>query len=67
MAGAKNYEVEQLNINAFSVEVTSYQIGEKWYCHVNNIDPGATIVRVEGDSRTFVKAKALEKAEARLS
>ncbi len=53
-------------IHGVQVRVTSYQIGERYFCHVSNADPGATIARSEGGSRDEAREVALSKATRRL-
>ncbi|MEM1320860.1 MAG: hypothetical protein AAGG75_11425 [Bacteroidota bacterium] len=57
---------ETLDIKGTPVKVVSYQIGEKFYCHISNVDPGATIARAEGESREAAFATAKAKVESRL-
>ena len=49
-----------------SLKLTSYQIGDRFYCHVSNFDPGATIARAEAASPEEAEREALRKARARL-
>jgi hypothetical protein len=63
----EGHESEQAEINGVQIKVTSYQIGERYFCHVTNIDPGATIARGEGDTREEAREVALSKATHRLS
>ena len=62
----ENYRVEQKEIAGAQVSVTSYQIGERYHCHVANVDPGATIARAEADSNAEAVRLAVEKAGERL-
>lgn len=66
MAKSENYEVENRELKGTNIVVTSYQIGEKFYCHVTNEDPGATIARTEGSTRESAVSDAMEKAFERL-
>jgi len=66
MAKAENYEVEKREFRGTNIVITSYQIGEKFYCHITNEDPGATIARAEGMNRDDAVSQALEKAFDRL-
>lgn len=63
----ENYRVEQKEVAGAAVSVTTYQIGERFYCHVANVDPGATIARAEADSQAEAARLALEKATERLN
>ena len=53
-------------IAGWEAEITSYRIGEVYYCHVTNVSPGATVSRGEGPTREAAEHVALEKARARL-
>jgi hypothetical protein len=48
------------------INITTYQIGERFYCHIDNVSPGATIARTEGDSLEEAREAALQKATTRL-
>ena len=63
---AENYNSETRQIEGTTVKVTTYKIGERYFCHIANIDPGATIARSEGGSLEEALGVALEKATARL-
>jgi hypothetical protein len=63
---AEGYERTMLQVNGVTVEVAAYKIGESFYCHVSNTDPGATIARAEGKTRHEAMNAALDKARQRL-
>ncbi len=62
----ENYRVEKQELAGVRVSVTTYQIGERFHCHVANVDPGATIARAEADSNAEAVREATAKAEERL-
>lgn len=66
MPKAENHRTEHTETAGVAVKITSYQIGERHYCHITNIDPGATIARAEGETREQAVRQAMEKAQARL-
>ena len=66
MLRSENYHVEQKEIAGVEVNVASYKIGDRYYCHVTNFDPGATIARAEGDSKDEAESLALASVEKRL-
>lgn len=66
MPKAENHRTEQKQIAGVTVNIVSYQIGDQHYCHISNVDPGATIARAEGETREEAIKLATEKAEARL-
>ena len=66
MLRAEEYQIETLVIQGVPLNVISYRIGERYYCHVENVDPGATIARTEASSREEAKKLALVKVNERL-
>lgn len=46
----------------WKLQVISYRLGERYICTVDNVDPGATLARVEGSTRGEAEAAALSKA-----
>ncbi len=66
METTKNYQVEEENVNGVDLKITTYQIGEQFYCHIENKDPGAVIARAEGAAREEARKLALMKATKRL-
>jgi hypothetical protein len=63
---AAAYRTVRQEINGFKINVTSYQIGAQFYCHVTNVDPDATISRAEATTREAAEKTAIEKAAERL-
>ncbi len=66
MMKAEDYRVEHRDISGVKVKAASYRIGESFYCHVENLDPGATIARAEAATREEAINLALQKATERL-
>jgi hypothetical protein len=44
----EHYQDELKEINGFLVHITTYKIGDEYFCHITNADPGATIARAAG-------------------
>jgi hypothetical protein len=63
----ENFKEEYRELHGTKVRVTSYKIGDEYYCHVYNADPGATIARATSNSLETAMNHAIEKASARLS
>jgi hypothetical protein len=63
----ENFKEEFRELNGTKVRITSYKIGNEFYCHVYNADPGATIARATANTLEDAMQKAIEKASARLS
>lgn len=67
MLKSETYQVEKRDINGVPVSVTTYKIGDRYHCRINNIDPGGTIARGEGTSADEAQKQALGKARERLA
>ena len=66
MSNAQDYQVEDRRINDVAVKITSYRLGDAYYCQVANADPGSTIARAEGATRRQAMDAAISKAVKRL-
>jgi hypothetical protein len=49
-------------LNGWSINIVSYRVGERYYCTIDNVDPGARFARAEGATREEAESIALEKA-----
>lgn len=63
---AEHYQIEFTAVEGIAVRITTYHIGEDYYCHIANADPGATIARAGGRSADEARRKAWHKAVERL-
>jgi hypothetical protein len=66
MLKAEEYMAETRELSGVQVRVVSYKIGDHFYCHVENFDPGATIARADGNTRAHAVQLAVIKADGRL-
>ena len=66
MPNAQDYQVDERRINDVAVRITSYRLGDAYYCQVANADPGATIARAEGATRRQAMDAAISKAVKKL-
>ncbi len=66
MSSAQDYQVDERRINDLAVKITSYRLGDAYYCQVANADPGATIARAEGATRGQAVDAAIRKAVKQL-
>jgi hypothetical protein len=64
---AEEYREHQEEAFGWKINVVSYRLGERFYCAVDNVDPGARLARGEGESREEAESRALEKARRYLS
>jgi hypothetical protein len=60
---AEGYAKRRQPLGDWTIEIETYQLGDVFYCTINNVDPGARFARAEGPTREDAEAKALEKAE----
>ena len=67
MLKAEDYRVDTQEVNGQKVNITSYKIGDRYYCHVANVDPGATIARTDAPTQQEAIQAALARARERLS
>ena len=58
----QNYSKRRAEAAGWEVNVTSYQLGDRFYCTVDNISPGAWIAKTEGATREEAEKKALDRA-----
>lgn len=63
---AEEYTTQTTELSGVRIRVNSYKIGDRFYCHVENTDPGATIARAEGSTKDEAIRIALSKAGLRL-
>ena len=63
----KNFSERKTQLAGWKAKITSYQLGDKFYCTVDNVSPGAWIAKTEGASREEAEKKALERASELLS
>ena len=59
---AEGYAKRRQPLGDWTIEIETYQLGDIFYCTINNVDPGARFARAEGSTREEAEAKALEKA-----
>ena len=58
----QNYSKRKTEAAGWEVNVTSYQLGDRFYSTVDNISPGAWIAKTEGTTREEAEKKALDRA-----
>jgi len=62
----EEFREEFREIEGIKVCVTGYKIGEEYYCHIYNADPGATIARACANTSDAAEEEALRKATERI-
>ena len=51
----------------WKMNIVSYRLGERFFCTIDNVDPGARLARGEAETREEAESRALEKARHYLS
>ena len=59
---SKNFSQRKTEAAGWPVNILSYQLGDQFYCTVDNVSPGAWIAKTEGATREEAERKALERA-----
>ncbi len=62
----EEHRVVETTIEGWPARVTSWRLGARWICHVDNVSPGAIVARGNGDTREAAEAAATELAATRL-
>ena len=60
---AEDYAERRSTIDGWPVNIVTYRIGERYYCTIDNVDPGARFARAEAATREDAERVALEKAQ----
>jgi hypothetical protein len=64
---AEDYTERHGEIDGWKVHIVTYRIGDRYYCTIDNVDPGARFARAEGATREDAERVALEKARKYLA
>lgn len=59
---SEDFRERREEIGGWPVNIVSHRIGERFYCTIDNVDPGARIARAEGTTREEAEGTAVEKA-----
>ena len=62
MLKSEDYQESRRELDGWPINVVTYRVGERYYCTIENVSPGARFARAEGVSRDEAEAAALEKA-----
>jgi len=55
------------SVPPFRMHIVSYRLGEKFYCIIDNVDPGANIARAKAATREEAESEAIARARERLA
>ena len=64
---AEGYERRRQELGGWPIEIETYQVGDVFYCTINNVDPGARFARADASTREEAEKQALAKAERYLA
>ena len=59
---SEEFSERRAELSGWQVNIVSYRIGDRFYCTIDNVDPGARFARAEGATREEAETAALEKA-----
>ena len=59
---SEDFRERREELGGWTVNVVSYKIGDRYYCTIDNVDPGARFARAEGGTRDEAESVAIEKA-----
>jgi hypothetical protein len=59
---SEEFRERREDLSGWPVNIVSYRIGDRYYCTIDNVDPGARFARAEGPTREEAESAAIEKA-----
>ena len=63
----EDYQRREEKLAGWPVGIVSYKLGDKWFCEIDNVSPGARIARAEGLTREAAERDAIAAATRRLA
>ena len=63
----EHYSERKVEVDGWEVNLTTYQLGDKWHTKADNVSPGASLVRIVADTREAAESLALARAKKLLS
>jgi hypothetical protein len=63
----EDYQRREENLAGWPVGIVSYRLGDRWFCEIDNVSPGARIARAEGPTREAAERDAKAAATRRLA
>jgi hypothetical protein len=64
---AEDYRRRREPFGGWEIGITSYKLGGRYCCEVDNVSPGARLARGEGATRDEAEALALDRAREMLA
>lgn len=63
----QDYIERKTELEGWPVNITSYQLGDRFYCKIDNVSPGAWLARTTGATRAEAEQAAIERAKQLLA
>ncbi len=63
----EHFSERKVDVDGWEVNLTTYQLGEKWHTKADNVSPGASLARIVADTREDAEARALARAKELLA
>jgi hypothetical protein len=63
----EHFSERRVDVDGWQVNLTTYQLGDKWHTKADNVSPGAALVRIVADTREAAESLALARAKKLLS
>jgi hypothetical protein len=63
----QDYVERKIEIEGWPVNLTSYKLGDLFYCKVDNVSPGAWLARTNAATREEAERQAIERAGKHLA
>jgi hypothetical protein len=63
---AENYASRREELAGWEVGIVSYKLGDRWYCEIDNVSPGARLTRRDGATREEAEKQAIDRAREML-
>lgn len=60
---AQDFFERMVQVEPWQVRLTSYRLGDTYYCKADNVSPGAALARTTGSTRQQAEEKALDRAK----
>ncbi len=59
---AEDFQERKIEVAGWTVNLSSYKLGEQYYAKADNVSPGAALARTAGVTREEAEDKALRRA-----
>ena len=64
---AEDFSEREVTVDGWPCRLTSYRIGDVYYCKADNVSPGARLARATGATKQEAEEAALKRATELLS